>query len=78
MRPAPLFLFISTAYLRYHTHLPWHAVAKISLDEYRRKEIDISYIEMYGGTFIYEFIHMTIHMAVLIDTLKDIGSELHW
>ena len=70
-----------------------YKVADISLDDYGRKEIEMSGIEMPGlmpsrvkfgparplkDARISGSLHMTVHTAVLIETLKALGADLRW
>ena len=70
-----------------------YKISDISLAEYGRKEIEIAEIEMpglmasrkeFGGekplknARIAGSLHMTIQTAVLIETLKELGSDVRW
>ena len=70
-----------------------YKVADISLAEFGRKEIQLAEVEMPGlmalrkqygkskplsGARIAGCIHMTIHSAVLIETLLELGAEVGW
>ncbi len=76
----------------FSSDLPYK-VADISLAEFGRKEIEIAEHEMPGlmairkkyasekplkGARIMGSLHMTIQTAVLIETLADLGADVHW
>ena len=70
-----------------------YKVADLSLADWGHKEIEIAQAEMPGlmaireeykgqkplkGARIAGWLHMTIHTAVLIETLTDLGADLRW
>ena len=72
---------------------PDYKVADLSLADFGRREIDIAEQEMPGlmsirrkyaagqplkGVRVTGSLHMTIQTAVLIETLKDLGADVHW
>src|SRR5665811_963368 len=72
---------------------PQYKVADISLADWGRKEIEIAEKEMPGlmslrkkhagkkplqGARIMGSLHMTIHTAVLIETLVELGADVRW
>ena len=78
MRLLEIFVWISSIYIFYHTHLTWHVVAYISFSDYRIKETNIAEIDITGGTNIYVYLSISTQTEVFIETITALFSDLCW